>query len=207
MTLRDLRICVYFVAAVTGASAQTADLANRFATELPRAVGISMSPSSANLYSSQTQQLNATVSGSSNTSVTWSITPAGAGSVSANGLYTTPTAIPTQQTITVTAASVADSTKSASASITLIPLTVSMSLSSANLYGGQTQQFSASIQKSTNTNVTWSISPAGTGSVTAAGLYTAPGGVPSATTVSVIAASAADPAKTASTQVNLRPCP
>ena len=67
-------------------------------------------------------------------------------------------AIPTQQTITVKATSVADTTKSASATITLIPLTISMSPASANLYGGQTAQFSASIQKSNNTGVTWTLS-------------------------------------------------
>ena len=125
------------------------------------------------------------------------------GTVSNTGLYTTPAAIPTLQTVTIKATSVADPSKSASASVSLSPLTISISPSSANRYAGQTQQFNASIQKSTNTNVNWSISPIGTGSISATGLYTAPSAVPSATTVSVTAASAADPTKTVSASVAL----
>lgn len=135
-------------------------------------VAVTMSPSSANRYSGQTQQFNAPVSGSANTAVTWSITPPGTGSVSASGLYTTPAAIPTAQSVTITATSAADPTKSASAVVSLSPLTISISPASSNRFAGQTQQVNATIQKSTNTNVTWSISSAGTGSISANGLYT-----------------------------------
>lgn len=141
-------------------------------------VTVSISPSSANLYSGQTQQFSASVSGSGNTAVTWSIVPAGMGTISVLGLYSTPNSIPTQQTVTVRATSVGDPTKSASAAISLSPLTISISPSSSNRYGGQTQQFAASIQRSTNTNVNWSINPASVGTVSATGLYTAPSAVP-----------------------------
>ena len=90
MRLTNLPVWFYLVTAVTSAFAQTADFLPAATSAAPRAVGVSMSPASANLYSGQTQQFSATVSGSSNASVTWSITPAGTGSVSANGLYTTP---------------------------------------------------------------------------------------------------------------------
>ena len=60
-----------------------------------------------------TQQFSATVTGSSNTSVTWSAT---GGSISTSGLYS---AGSVAGTFSVTAASVADSTKSAQASIAL----------------------------------------------------------------------------------------
>jgi len=40
--------------------------------------------------------------------MTWSINPAGVGTMSASGLYTAPATIATEQTVTVTATSVAD---------------------------------------------------------------------------------------------------
>ena len=56
-----------------------------------------------------------------NTGVTWTLNPAGAGSISAAGLYTAPATISDQQSITVTATSQADPTKSVSATINLAP--------------------------------------------------------------------------------------
>lgn len=80
-------------------------------------VKVSVSPISGILLSNQTQQFTASVSGTSDTAVTWSATT---GSVSRSGLYTAP--IVTRQTdVVVTATSVADSSKSASASITVDP--------------------------------------------------------------------------------------
>jgi hypothetical protein len=60
-----------------------------------------------------TQQFTATVTGSTNTSVTWSAT---GGTVTTAGLYTAPS---TPGTYTVTAKSVADTTKTASATVTV----------------------------------------------------------------------------------------
>ena len=74
-------------------------------------VQVALSPTSVTLLSNQNQQFTATVSGTSNTGVTWSAT---AGSVNANGLYTAPT-VTTQTNVIVTATSNADSSKSASA--------------------------------------------------------------------------------------------
>ncbi len=80
-------------------------------------VKVSVSPTSATLISMQTQQFTASVSGTSDTAVTWSAT---AGSVSSNGRYTAPTASK-QTDVVVTATSVEDSSKSASASVTVNP--------------------------------------------------------------------------------------
>ena len=81
-------------------------------------VQVAMTPTSVTLLSNQNHQFTATVSGTSNTAVTWS---AAAGSVNANGLYTAP-AVTTQTNVTVTATSNADSSKSASATVTVNPL-------------------------------------------------------------------------------------
>ncbi len=78
-------------------------------------VTISISPTSATLISNQTQQFTASVTGTSNTAVTWSAT---AGSVNATGLYTAPT-VNSQTGVVVTATSNADKSKSASATVTV----------------------------------------------------------------------------------------
>jgi hypothetical protein len=80
-------------------------------------VKISVSPTSATLVSNQKQQFTATVSGTSNTGVTWSATT---GTIEATGLYTAPT-VTSPTNVVVTTTSTADSTKSASAAVTVDP--------------------------------------------------------------------------------------
>jgi hypothetical protein len=83
------------------------------------AVSVSVSPLAVSLTPSQSQQFAATVSGTTNTGVTWSLSPS-VGTLSA-GFYTPPSSITAQQSVRITATSVADPTKSAGASITLNP--------------------------------------------------------------------------------------
>ncbi len=85
-------------------------------------VSVSISPTSATVATGGSQQFSASVSGSSDTSVTWSVDGTAGGSstvgtVSTSGLYTAPG---TAGTHMVTATSVADTTKSASAGVTVI---------------------------------------------------------------------------------------
>jgi len=80
-----------------------------------KGVSVSVSPSSATVVSGDTQQFTATVTGTSNTAVTWT---ASTGSVNSNGVYAAPTVQSTTQA-TVTATSQADPTKSASAAVTI----------------------------------------------------------------------------------------
>lgn len=89
-------------------------------------VSVSISPSNATLQSGQTQQFTASVTGSTNTTVTWSLSPS-SGSISSTGLYTAPTGISTMQTVNVIATSQADATKSASVVVTLVPPSASAS--------------------------------------------------------------------------------
>jgi fibronectin type 3 domain-containing protein len=88
-------------------------------------VAISISPVRAAVTTTQPQAFSATVTGSTNTSVTWDVDTipngnAAIGTISANGNYTPP---PTAGTHTISATSVADVTKSASASIAVTDLT------------------------------------------------------------------------------------
>ena len=107
--------------AVASGYYNSADAVAAYIISLSAAVSVSVSPSSATLYSSQTQQFTGTVSNSANTAVNWTISPTGTGTISTTGLYTAPSSITSQQTVTVTATSQADTSKSASATITLTP--------------------------------------------------------------------------------------
>ena len=81
-------------------------------TTPPPAIAVSVSPTSTTVASGGTQQFIATVTGTTNTAVTWT---ASLGTISSTGLYTAPT-VSANATATVTATSVADATKSANAS-------------------------------------------------------------------------------------------
>ena len=159
-------------------------------------ISVAVSPTSASLTSGGTKQFSATVQGTSNTAVVWTAT---AGVVSTGGLFTAPK-VTTSTSVRVTAASAADSTQTASATVTVSPApTVSISISplSASLGSGKSQQFSATVQGSTNTSVSWSASA---GSISSGGMFTAPT-VSSGTNVTVTATSAADSTKRASATV------
>ena len=108
------------VTATSHANASKTASASITLTPPATTVAVAVSPSSSSLASGATQQFSATVTGSSNTAVTWSIAPA-VGSISTTGLYTAPASITATQTITVNATSAADSTKTATASIALTP--------------------------------------------------------------------------------------
>lgn len=87
-------------------------------------ITITVSPTSASLTVSKTQQFNVTVGGTKNTGVTWAVDGSAggnstAGSISSTGLYTAPSS-PGSHTVTVTSA--ADPTKSAEASVTVNPV-------------------------------------------------------------------------------------
>jgi len=97
-------------------------------------VTVDMTPASATLSSNQKQQFTATVSGTSNTEVTWSAT---SGSIDANGLYTAPT-VSAPTSAVITAKSNAEHNKSARASITLNPLTnQALAIATTSLSGAQ----------------------------------------------------------------------
>lgn len=76
-------------------------------TSPPPTVSVSVSPSSLVLQSGQSMQFKATVTGTTNPAVVWT---AALGSISTSGVYTAPT-VATQKVDSVSAVSVADSTK------------------------------------------------------------------------------------------------
>jgi len=168
------------------------------------AIGVSLAPGTATLTISQSQQLTATVTGSSNAAVTWSLAPA-VGTITSGGLYTAPASIAAAQTVVVTATSVADSTKSATTMITLKPAAVSLTPATVSLQPSQNQTFTASVSGTANTTVTWSLSQTlGSYASTATSLtYIAPSTAATAQTVTITATSSADPTKTATAVITL----
>ncbi len=194
----------YFFTAHAGAAGRSAS--QRFiGTIAPAPVLVNLSPGNAALSANQTQLFTATVLGSENTMVTWSVDPA-SGTIDASGLYTAPPAIATTQTVWVKATSVADPTKFATSPVTLVadPVIVIVNVSPGNaaLSANQTQHFTATVLGSENTAVTWSVQPA-SGTIDASGLYTAPAAIATTQTVWIRATSVADPTKFATSPVTL----
>jgi hypothetical protein len=177
----------------------------------PREVLVTLSQTSATVAVTGTTQFTATVQGTTNASVTWSVDTvvggnATAGTITTSGLYTAPAQAGTH---TVMATSVADSTKTASAQVTVTAtsgsVTVSVSPQSASVSAGATAQFTATVSGTTNTAVTWSVDNvnggnSGAGTISASGLYTAPAQAGSHT---VRATSSQDSTKSASSTVTV----
>ena len=182
-------------------------------------VAVQVNPNSATEAVGTTQQFAATVTGSSNTAVTWSVSGAGCsgaacGTISGGGLYTAPASVPSPATLSVRATSVADPSKSASASITVVVATavlLSISPSSASVPTANADTFTATVTGTSNTAVAWSLTGPGctgascgtlaTSSLTA--VYSAPGVAPSPANIKVVATSMADASKTASADVTI----
>ncbi len=176
-----------------------------------KALVVTMNTKTYSMDAGEAYTLSATVTHHTNTALTWSMsatgcTGAACGTFNSNtGMFTAPSLIPTQATVTITATSAADPTKSDTCTLTLVPISVSISPTSGALDGGQSLQFAATVNHHTNIAVTWSVSGSNAGSIDNAGRYSAPYVIASATTATVWATSVADPTKSASATVTLTP--
>jgi hypothetical protein len=98
----------------------------------PSSISVTVSPASANIRAGDSFQFTATVSGSSNTAVTWAVngtmgSSSTLGAVSSNGTYTAPSSLPNPNTVTITAASAASGSATASSAVTLLNPTPALS--------------------------------------------------------------------------------
>ena len=196
-------------------------------------VTIQISPTLASVITNRTQLFSGLVSGSSNTSITWSVTCAtgvaanSCGSIDATGLYTAPATLPTTTTnstttvaptVTVKATAQADTTKTATATLTIVTgISISITPTSATVGTTEHFLFSATVNNPgcnltsnpTCQNVTWSVptsttTPNPNGAIgSATGVYTAPTSVPSPSTVIITATSVADTSVTATATVSV----
>ncbi|MGC2420996.1 MAG: hypothetical protein WA405_05030 [Candidatus Acidiferrales bacterium] len=185
----------------------------------PPNVTVSIQPTSASLSLGQTEQFQATVTGTSNTSVTWEVDgvaggSAATGTISAGGLYTASAVMPASSSVTVAAVSQADSQASDSVPVSLSDsIVVSVLPATATVPAGGAQVYTASVTGagSASTGVTWSVNgiPGGNSTVgtivtsgasdgTTTALYTAPAVPPTPATVTVTATSIVDNSKSGS---------
>ena len=185
---------------VTSAASSAAVATATITLEPP--ITVTVSPNTVTVYGGGTQQFTAAVTNTTNTAVTWTISPAtGAGTIGSSGIYTAPATVTTAQSVTVIATSAASGTVVGTATITLEPpLGVTLSPSTATVYGGGSQQFTS------NQSVTWTITPAtGAGTISTSGLYTAPAAITTQQTVTITATSAADTTQSTTATVTLVP--
>jgi len=190
-----------------GSSLFVADTQNSRIRELVASIFVTVTPNPVSVVQNALQQFTATVTGTSDTSVTWQVNGvvggnSTVGTISTAGLFQAPQTVPTPATVTITAISAADGTTSGSAQATIVnsSSTVTVTVSSggaSQVYTTTTQQFTATVTGSTNTAVNWYVegAPGGNatvGTISASGLYTAPAAVPSPATVVIMAVSQAD---------------
>ena len=104
-------------------------------------ITVAVSPSTTNVRVGNSTSFSATVSGTSNAAVSWSVndTPSGSsaiGTIDSSGKYTAPTSLPSPNTVTIKATSSADTSKSSTSSVTLMnptPVLTGISPASTNL--------------------------------------------------------------------------
>jgi hypothetical protein len=155
---------------------------------------VQISPSSVTLAPGGAKTFSATVSGSSNTAVVWTCD---AGTIDQAGDYFAPTLA---GTYTVTATSSANAAVKATAKVTVsqssnVVVAISPTTKTVALSGQI--QFSSTVTGTTNNAVKWSTT---LGSISTAGLFTAPS---AAATVTVTATSVASPSASASATITV----
>lgn len=175
-------------------------------------ITVSVAPGTASIQLGTAQGFTATVSGSVNTSVTWSVVGgAASGAVTSAGLYTAPAAMPASPILKVRATSAANSSVYSEATVTLTQppaVTVAINPATATVALGAVKTFSATVTGSANTSVTWAV-PGGSanGTVTSSGVYSAPAILPNPSTVTLRATSAANVLVAADATITLVPPP
>lgn len=193
-------------------------------------INVSISPGTSTLAANHRVTLTAQVFGTTNTGLNWSVggvlggnTTLGqicivasnpcqsvtSGSVSQVD-YVAPGTIPQPNPVSVTATSLADTTKSASAQITVINhVLVSVLPQNITLAPLAVEGFTASVLGTSNQSVIWQVqgSPCANagvcGSIDTNGNYTAPGAAPSPDAIQVVAISSDDTTQSGSANVTI----
>lgn len=184
-------------------------------TPTPSSISVTITPPTASVLLGNTQNFTATVTGATDTSVSWSVngvhggTPV-TGTITAAGVYTAPADLPLAPTVQITATSNSDTTRFATATLTITSdIAIALTPSAIGVELGATQPFHAAITSAgqPNPGIRWSISgpacPSACGALDANGNYTAPQTLPALATVTLTAQSVADPSKQASATVTI----
>jgi IPT/TIG domain-containing protein len=118
------RVPLWLVLALMVVHAGCAGTTKTTAPAPPAQVSVSVMPSAANVRVGATQSFAASVTGTTNENVNWSVNGvasgnATTGTIGASGLYTAPASLPDPNTITISAVSAANSSASATSNVTL----------------------------------------------------------------------------------------
>ncbi len=161
-------------------------------------VAITAGPQGVLVEKLTSQLLTATVTGSVNHGVDWSVQTPGGGTIDATGTYQAPSAT---GTYTVVATSQADPSKQATVAVKVVDVLVKVSPATATVAAGATQPFTAAVLGIDDQSVVWSIQEPNSGATIGSdGTLTAPiaGG-----TIHVIASSAPVPTAQGSATVTV----
>ncbi len=162
-------------------------------------IQVTVSPSTISLAPGEAQSFSATVTGTTNTSVSWHANGGTPTDTTANPF--TWTAPSTLGTYTLTATSVANPSRMGSATVTVAAPVVTVSPATISLGPGGTQTFTATVANAQNQAVTWSVVEwAAGGTITSGGAYTAP---TTAGTYHVKAVAVVDPTKSATATITV----
>jgi hypothetical protein len=177
-------------------------------------ITVSVSPSTASVGIGAAQAFTATVANSTNGGVTWQVGGVSGGNailgtISNAGLYSAPAAVPSPAAVTITAVAAADTSKSGTATVTVFaPVTVAIEPTTATVSVSGTYQFAATASNASDPSVSWAVNGvaggnATLGTVSGAGVYTAPAVVPTPAQVTLTATAVADTSKSASAIVTV----
>lgn len=159
---------------------------------------VTVTPKSVTVLRDATQTFTATVTGTTDTAVTWSVDEKSGGTINSAGVYTPPQN--GAGTFYVTATSQANSGVVGTA-VVLVPMPqITIDPAAVTLLPGGTRTFAASVSGLTNTAVNFTIQESTGGLINSAGVYTAPsaGGF-----YHVLATSVDEPAVTAGSTVTV----
>jgi sugar lactone lactonase YvrE len=173
---------------------------------------VSVSPNTVSIAEGAQQQFAASVLGTPDQAVIWSVDEVVGGSpsvgvISTTGLYIAPAVVGSH---TITATSAFDqSTGNATITVAVVPtVTVTVSPSTATIPTGGTQQFTGVVSGASDTSVIWSINGVAggdsvVGTVSGGGLYTAPAAVPNPAVLTLTASSTAYPSASGSATLTI----
>jgi hypothetical protein len=182
----------------------------------PPVIAVSITSHPAGVNAGLSYTFTAAVTNTTSTAVTWKISCASVGcsadaigAIAANGTYSAPASAAQAAGVSVTATSVADSSKSDSWTFQLMPpIQVALAPAPSQVTLGFKRQFNASVDNDLdNRGVQWSVGGvrggnASQGTITSDGVYSAPAGSSEMITA-ITAASVTDPSKSASVRITL----
>jgi hypothetical protein len=181
---------------------------------------VTIAPATVSLNIVTSYQFLASVSGTTDTVITWQVngTPGGddtVGRIDSNGLYHSPSTVPSPATVSVTAVAYDEPAVTATSAVTIIAApTVTISPTSLTMTSGtaKTQTFTSTVTGAATTNVDWYVGNAQGkvqggnstfGTIDSNGVYSAPATPPIGSSVIVTVVSRDFPLSSASATVTL----